>query len=189
MTGTVAPADQAPANSDTGSAPPPDPTFTQAQVNAMMANTKRDALKDMPTSDELAKLRKSAADHQAYLDGQKPDLERLTQETASWKSKHEDTEKASKAKDVVIERQHIAADAKLPSKFWKFIEGDTAEDIKTSVAGLLDTLGLTTDAGQGGTGGRPPAPNPQQGSGSAGGATGTMAAGRAAYKALHEKQE
>lgn len=186
MTGPVPTTTDPPATE--GGPPKPEPTFTQAQVNAIMASTKRDALKDVPTADELKALREAAAEHQKFLDGQKPDIERLTKETGEWKSKYEGEERSSKDKDVMLQRQRLAGDSQLPTKFWEFIKGTDEAAIKESIDGLLDTLGIKKPEGDGNpppAGPRPPAPTQQQGNPGQPPAGGSMESGRSSYEKNH----
>lgn len=156
----------------------------------MMANTKRDALKDIPTPEELKALRDAAAEHQKFLDGQKPDLERLTKESGEWKSKYEGEQRTSQTKDVQLKRQELAgeSDPPLPTKFWKFIEGTDEAAIKESIDGLLVTLELKKKAEGEGTppaGPRPPAPTHQQGNPGTPPTGGSMESGRSSYEKSH----
>jgi hypothetical protein len=175
--------------------------FTQDQLNSIAAKEKRGAIAgffkelgfdEVPDAEAVKQTFAAAEEHKKLKDGEKGDVERLNGELNSAR------EKAAKVPELetVINRQRIAADEKVPSRFWKYIEGKSDDEIKESIKGLKEELGLTDDGnvdGQqqnppAGTGARPPAPNQQQGSTSGGGAPGkTLSAGREAYEAKHKK--
>lgn len=183
-------------------------TFTQEQVNSIAAREKRGALgtffkelgfDSVPTADALKGIFAAADEHKKQQDGQKGDVERLGGQLASEK------EKSAKVPtlETTILRQQIAGDAKLPTRFWRFVEGKTEDEIKASIKELKEELDLETEDGgdggdgdegkgqqQGGTGARPPKPNQQQGANNGGGTPAkTLAAGAAAYAEKHGKKE
>ena len=97
-------------------------------------------------------------------------------------------------------RVELAGDAGLKSRYHKYVEGSTDEEIDASIKLVLADVGGgggepdQTDQEQQppakkGTGGTPPAPNPQQGLGSGSAPKSTLAAGREAYKAKHGEKE
>jgi hypothetical protein len=198
-----------PANSGEG-APTGIPAnlFTQEQLNSVAAQSKREAVTKyfkelgfdaVPTADDLKGTLSKASEFDKLQDGQKNEVQRLTEQLSSEK------EKSAKVPTLELELQRakIAADAGLKSKYWKYIEGDTPEDIAASVKDTLadfnqgGTQGNDGDqgGGQGGegseSGGSGMQPNPQQGAGSGGGTAkkSTLSAGAEAYKAKHGKKE
>lgn len=173
--------------------------FTQEQVNSIAAREKRGALgsffkelgfEEIPDEKTLKETFDAAGELKKIRDGEKPEIERLNGELNSVK------EKADRVPELetTITRQRIAADEKLPTRFWKYVEGKSDDEIKESIKGIKEELGLTDD-GEGqpgtatsGTGARPPAPNPQQGHSNGGGAPAkTLSAGREAYEAKKKK--
>ncbi|AEJ95320.1 scaffolding protein [Mycobacterium phage LittleLaf] len=176
--------------------------FTQDQVNAIAAKEKRGALNSffkelgfdqVPDEQSLKEIFNSAAELKKIKDGQKGDVERLQGEVADL------TKKVAEVPELktTILRQQLAAEGKLPVKFWKFVEGSDEDAIKDSIKELKEELGLDEDgadnAGGGrvptGTGARPPAPVQQQGRTNGSGAPSkTLAAGRAAYEEKHGKK-
>lgn len=176
--------------------------FTQDQVNRIAADEKRGALRgffkelgfeDVPDADTLKETFTAAGEFKKIKDGEKGDVERLNGEIAAEKQKSARIPEL----EATITRQKIAAEEKLPTRLWKFIEGKTDDEIKESIKGLKEDLGLTEDDGDGqgnqqqrqvsGTGARPPAPNPQQGrTNGGGGPSKTLSAGREAYEKKHK---
>ena len=181
--------------------------FTQDQVNSIAAREKRGALtgffkelgfEDVPDAETIKNTFQAAGEYKKQQDGQKGDVERLNTELSNERQKSARVPEL----ETTINRQRIAADEKLPTRFWKYVEGKTDDEIKDSIKGIKEELGLDAngnegDQGQGGqqqqpppqgTGARPPAPNPQQGSSNGGGAPGkTLSAGREAYEKKHKK--
>lgn len=179
--------------------------FTQEQVNHFAAQAKRGAVDslfrelgfDKPlTGDELKQKLTEAGEYQKLKQGQQGDMERLTGQVT------ELTEKANKVPTLEAQllQAKIANDAGLKSRYWKFVEGSTEDEVKASVKAIQDDLGIggSGDAGadNGSDQGKPGPqgtgalkPNLQQGSNSGGGkTTKTMAAGADAYAARHPKK-
>lgn len=173
--------------------------FTQDQVNHFMAETKRNALggffkelglESVPSVDDLKGIFSKATEYDKVQQGQKTDVERLTGQLS------ESNKKAERVPELetVIRRQKLAADASLPTTVWEFIKGGTDDEIKESIKGLKVILKLEDNTDQQpqqqpGVGGRPPAPNPQQGATPGAPAGRTMQAGIDAYKARHKTEE
>lgn len=181
--------------------------FTQDQVNHFNAEAKRGAVanyfKDagysqVPSAESLAATVAKASELDKLKEGQKGDVERLTSDLAAA------NEKAAKVPGLEVDllRAGIAADAGLKSRYWKYVEGETAEDIEASVKAVLADVGGATPEGEadddGGEDdqiegepqgkGRRPAPNPQQGRGGGSSPKSTMQSGADAYKAKHNKE-
>lgn len=174
--------------------------FTQEQVNHFNAQARRGALDtffkdelglDKPlTADELKASLAAATEYQKLQNGSKSDVERLTTELGTVKAEAEKVPALEAAK----RRAELAGDAGLKSRYHKYVEGATDEEIEASIKLVL------ADVGGGGTGGgegggtppeqQPPArqgtgsltPNPQQGAGGGGKPKSSMTAGRDAYK-------
>lgn len=185
------------------------PLFTQEQANAFAAQAKRGAVASyfkelgfdkVPTNDELSKVFKDAGELAKLQQGQQGDVERLTNELNESKGYKERADSL----EVTVNRQRIAADLQLPTRFWKFIDGTTDDEITESVKGLKKDLNLPDgDAGNGGGDGNQNQgggnaggqgqrmdPNPQQGSSNGGAPPAkTMAQGAEAYKARHGIKE
>ena len=177
--------------------------FTQDQVNHFVAQGKRGAttsyFKDLgfeapPSADEMKATLEAAAEYRKLQEGQKSDNDRLTGELAS------EREKSAKIPGLETQllRQRLAGDALLPTRFWKFVEGKTDDEITESIKGLKQELNLP-DGGDGGDGGEPPSqpqrqgtgalqPNPQQGSATGRAPAKTMATGREAYEKKHKRE-
>ena len=180
--------------------------FTQDQVNNIAAREKRGALsgffkelgfEDVPDAETIKNTFQAAGEYKKQQDGQKGDVERLNGELSAAQ------QKAARIPELetTINRQRIAADEKLPTRFWKYVEGKSDDEIKDSIKGIKEELGLDAEGNEGGqsqggqqqqppsgTGSRPPNPNPQQGSSNGGGAPGkTLSAGREAYEKKHKK--
>lgn len=177
--------------------------FTQEQVNHFNAQAKRGALEsffkeelglDKPlSSDELKASLAAAAEYQKLQNGQKSDVERLTTDLAAKTAEAEQVPGLQAAK----RRAELAGDAGLKSRYHKYVEGETDEEIDASIKLVLADVGGGGEGGEGGDGDSPPdppeqrrqgtgglTPNPQQGSGGGGGTPkATMSAGRDAYKA------
>lgn len=177
--------------------------FTQDQVNSIAAREKRGALAgffkelgfdDVPDAETIKNTFQAAGEYKKQQDGQKSDVDRLNTDLANERQKSARIPEL----ETTINRQRIAADEKLPTRFWKYVEGKTDDEIKDSIKGIKDELGLDANGNEGGqqqqqnppagTGSRPPNPNPQQGSSNGGGAPGkTLSAGREAYENKHKK--
>lgn len=180
--------------------------FTQAHVNSIAAQEKRGALQgffkelgfdDVPDAETVKQTFQAAGEYKKQQDGQKGDVERLNGELTAAQ------QKAARVPELetAINRQRIAADEKLPTRFWKYVEGKSDDEIKESIKGIKEELGLDANGNEGGqqqggqqqqvpqgTGARPPQPNPQQGASNGGGAPGkTLSAGREAYEKKHKK--
>ena len=175
--------------------------FTQDQVNHFVAQGKRGAttgyfkelgFDEPPSPAELKASLEAAAEYRKLQEGQKSDLDRLNGELAATR---ETAAEVPTLKTQLL-RQRLAGDASLPTRFWKFVEGSTDDEIAESIKGLKQELNLAgTDEGTGeGAPVEQPrqglTPNPQQGSG--GGKPpkkGSMSAGMDAYHAKHKKEQ
>lgn len=173
--------------------------FTQDQVNRFNAEAKRGALGsyfkelgfDAPPSPEELKAKLGEANEYVKLkDGQKGDIERLTDQLTA---KTAEAEQVPSLKGQLLQAQ-IAADAGLKSKYWKYVEGSTAEEIEASVKSILEDIGVGTGDGPKGEpepqegAKRGLTPNPQQGAGSGRPPAKSMQSGAEAYKAKHKKE-
>lgn len=170
--------------------------FTQEQVNHFNAEAKRGALngffKDLgfdapPNVDELKSVLVKAGEFDKLQEGQKSDVERLTGELS---------EASKKAEQVTVlqsqlEQARIAAELGLKPRYWKYIEGGTEEEIKTSVEDILkDVRGDSSDISdqQGSGTNRSLEPNPQQGRKPGSPPARSLTAGAEAYRAKHKKE-
>lgn len=203
-----------PANQGGGGGGIPATLFTKDQVDHTAAQARRGALgdffsklglKEVPSEDQLKGIFEAAAEHEKTKQGQKTDVERLTGELATANEKVASIPALEAAK----RRAELAGDAGLKSRYHKYVEGTTDEEIQESIKIVLaDVGGGGTGAGQGGeenppgdgeqqqqqgtgaTGGL--TPNPQQGTPGAGSGQkkASMASGAEAYKARHgDKKE
>lgn len=184
--------------------------FTQDQVNTFNAAAKREAVtkyfKDLgydsvPTVEDLKGTLGKASEYDKLKDGEKGDVQRLTDQLGV---KTKEAEQVPVLKNDLL-RAQIAADAGLKSRYWKYIEGDSEDDIKASVQDVLRDIRVGTGDGegegegedegdQGGAddgGKKRLTPNPQQGAASSGGGAKkpSMSAGAEAYKARYGKKE
>ena len=170
--------------------------FTQDQVNHFNAQARRGALESffkqelgldkIPNADELKQTFANAGEFAKIQDGQKNDVERLTGQLGEANKK---AERVPVLEGELL-RAQIAADAGLKSRYWKYVEGKTEDEIKASVKAVLDDVGSgeqNPEQGQG-SGGRPPEPNPQQGRGGGQSPAKSMAAGAARYAEKHKKE-
>jgi hypothetical protein len=178
--------------------------FTQDQVNHFNAQAKRNALtayfKELGldnalSAEDMKGILGKATEFDKQQQGQKGDVERLTGELAASKAVAEKVP----GLEVALQRAQIAADAGVKSRYWKYIEGNTPEEIEESVKAVLaDMGGGGSDDGDTGDQGTPPAPpqgagrrpepNPQQGRVGGQPPTKTMMTGAEAYKAKHKKE-
>lgn len=184
--------------------------FTQEQVNSAAAESKRKALsgfwKDLgfdtpPDNETVQAVFKDAGEYAKIKKGEQTDVQRLTDELQAANQKAA----VVPEKDAVILRQRLAADAKIPSKLWKFVEGKTEDEIAESIKDLKETVGLADDGDGDGASddgkqkgggtvnngtGRPPAQNEQQGRNNGGGSPKkTLASGREYYESKKPKSE
>lgn len=180
-------------------------TFTQAQVDAIAANTRRSAVStflkeaglDELKPDDLKTLATNASEYVKIKDGEEPEIERLSGELNSTK------EVAAKVPtlELVIERQQRAGLLGLPARFWKYVEGTDEASITESVKALAKDLNFTLPEGEdenpGGNqngadgktqigAGRPPAGNVHQGANNGQSAKPTLASGMEAYREKHK---
>lgn len=168
--------------------------FTQDQVNHFNAEAKRGAvagffkelgLDTVPSADELKKTLADAGEYTKQQQGQLGDVERLTGQLGEANKKAEQVP----ALEADLLKARIAADAGLKSKYWKYVEGKTEDEIGESVRSVLADVGGREDGGQPPPPGRPPEPNPQQGRGGGQPSGKTLQAGRDAYVAKHKKEQ
>jgi hypothetical protein len=170
--------------------------FTQEQVNHFNAEAKRGAIAayfkelgfdTVPNQDDLKGAFSKAGEFDKLQDGQKTDVERLTSQLGEVQKSAAEIP----ALRQEILRSQIAADAGLKSRYWKYVEGDTPEEITASVKAVLEDVGRPAE-GDGSPPpepqGRPPAPNPQQGHGGGQPPKKTLQAGRDAYNEKHKKE-
>lgn len=172
--------------------------FTQDQVNHFNAEAKRGALNsffkelgfDAPPSAEVLKSTLSkASEFDKLQEGQKSDVERLTGELGEFQKKAEQLS----VMENQLSQARIAADLGLKPRYWKYVEGSTDEEIKSSVQSILQdvrTENSSEDAqqqkGSGST--RRLEPNPQQGRSAGTPPARTLTAGAEAYRAKHKKE-
>ena len=168
--------------------------FTQEQVNHFNAEAKRNALSgffkelgfdSMPSVEDLKGTLSKAGEFDKLQQGQVGDVERLTTQLS------EANKKAERLPGLEADylRAQLAADAGLKSRYWKYVEGKTEDEIKASVAAVLADVGSQTgDGTPPAPTGRPPEPNPQQGRGGGQPAAKTLQSGVEAYRAKHKKE-
>ena len=180
--------------------------FTQDAVNSIAARERKGALQgffkelgfeQVPDANTLKETLTKATEFDKQQEGQKGDVQRLTDQLNAEKQKSAEVPTLK----TTILQQRIAADEKLPTRFWKYVEGSTDDEIKESIKGIKAELGLADDGdGDGGNqqhqqqgqqqGARPPAPNQQQGRTSGGGSPAkTLSSGAEAYARKHAKKE
>lgn len=171
--------------------------FTQEQVNHFNAEAKRGAVNSYfkelgfdkpPTGEELNAAIEAATEYQRLKDGEKTEVQRLTGEIGTLKTEAEKVPGLEAAK----RRAELAGDAGLKSRYHRYVEGTTDEEITASIQEVLaDIRGGGSGEGQQpqpeqqpakkGTGRLEPAP--QQGMASGTPPKPSMQAGRDAYKA------
>lgn len=174
--------------------------FTQDQVNHFNAEARRGALgsffKDLgfdapPSADDLKAALGKASEFDKLQEGQKSDVERLTGELSEASKKAEQVS----VLEVQLNQARIAADLGLKPKYWKYVEGSTEEEIKTSVEDILKdirgdavTADVQEEKQQGSAANRRLEPNPQQGRNAGTPPARTLTAGAEAYRAKHKKE-
>lgn len=172
--------------------------FTQDQVNHFNAEARRGALNGFfkelgfdapPSADVLKATLSKASEFDKLQEGQKSDVERLTSELS------EAQKKAGQVSilETSLNQARIAADLGLKPRYWKYVEGSTDEEIKSSVESILrDVRGdvqqeeILQQQGSGTT--RRLEPNPQQGRGAGVAPAKSLSAGAEAYRAKHKKE-
>lgn len=180
------------------------PMFTQEQVNHFTAEAKRGAVGtffkeqvglEAPLAPEtLKETLTKATEYDKLQQGQKTELQQANDQVAKLTT----TAERVPVLETTILQQKIAADEGLKSRYWKFVEGKTEDEIKASVKEILADFGPKTpeEGDEGGKapegqqgGGKRPDPNEQQGTGGSGGAPkATMSKGQDAYAARHGKK-
>lgn len=123
-------------------APEPDPapepkTFSQDAVNGMLAKQKRDLLAG---ADDVAELRRKAAEHDKLVDAQKTELER--ERDRATQAEERATKIEAEAKEIRI-RSAILAEAAKPDR--KVVDPDTAVALLDRSALELDDNGHPTN--------------------------------------------
>lgn len=171
--------------------------FTQDQVNHFNAEARRGALNGFfkelgfdapPSADVLKATLSKASEFDKLQEGQKSDVERLTGELSEVQKKAEHVS----VLEAQLSQARIAADLGLKPRYWKYVEGSTDEEIKSSVESILrDVRGdvsedATQQTGSGTT--RRLEPNPQQGRSAGTPPARSLTAGADAYKAKHKKE-
>lgn len=170
--------------------------FTQDQVNHFNAEARRGALgsffKELgfdapPSADVLKATLSKASEFDKLQEGQKSDVERLTSELGEVQKKAEQVS----VLETQLSQARIAADLGLKPRYWKYVEGSTDEEIKSSVESILrDVRGEvqeeTQQQGSGTT--RRLEPNPQQGRSAGTPPSRSLTAGAEAYRAKHKKE-
>lgn len=172
--------------------------FTQDQVNHFNAEARRGALNGFfkelgfdapPSADVLKSTLNKASEFDKLQEGQKSDVERLTSELGEVQKKAEQVS----VLETQLSQARIAADLGLKPRYWKYVEGSTDEEIKSSVESILQDVRSenTKEDAQQQTGSgtnRRLEPNPQQGRGAGTPPARTLTAGAEAYKAKHKKE-
>lgn len=168
--------------------------FTQDQVNHFNAEARRKALGDFfkevgldaPLSaEDLKGSLGKAGEFDKLQEGQQSDVEKLTGQL------NEANKKAERVPvlEADLLKAQIAADEGLKSRYWKYVEGKSEDEIKDSVKAVLADVGASgqdQDQHQQ-PGARTPAPNPQQGTGGGQPPKKTMQSGAEAYAARHKR--
>lgn len=175
--------------------------FTQDQVNYFAAQEKRGALDgyfkglgfdSTPSPDDLKQVLTDAGEYKKLKDGEKGEVQRLNDGLSEANKKAERVP----VLEADLLRAQIAADAGLKSRYWKYVEGKSEDEIKASVQDVLKDIRADGDdegddgdkQDQSGTGGKPPDPNPQQGRGGGKPPGQSLQSGAAAYAAKHKKE-
>lgn len=172
--------------------------FTQDQVNHFNAEARRGALTSFfkelgfdapPNAETLKSTLSKASEFDKLQEGQKSDVERLTSELGEAQKKAEQLS----VLETQLSQARIAADLGLKPRYWKYVEGSTDEEIKSSVESILQDVRVEhtkEDAQQQNGSGttRRLEPNPQQGRTAGSPPAKTLTAGAEAYKAKHKKE-
>lgn len=109
-------------------------TFTQAQLNKLLAGQKREIESKFAGFDDI---RSKAEQFDALTETSKTEVQRAT-EAAAQAAKERDEAKAELAeRDTAIAQRDIAAKNNLDPNLWEFIKGATTEEITESVKKLL----------------------------------------------------
>lgn len=113
-------------------------TFTQSQLNAIVAQTRREAESRFQGYDDY---KTKAGQLDQLTASAKSDLQRANDEAADFKAKHEAAQDTVTSLQTQLLRQEIAAEKGLPAKLWKRVGGSTKEEIEADVAELLESSG------------------------------------------------
>lgn len=167
--------------------------FTQDQVNHFNAEARRNALNGFfkelgfdapPTAENLKATLTKAGEFDKLQEGQKSDVERLTGELSEVQKKAEQVG----ILETQLTQARIAADLGLKPRYWKYVEGKTEEEIRTSVEDILRDVNSDSQVQQGSTVNRRLEPNPQQGRAAGNAPASSLNAGADAYRAKHKKE-
>ena len=114
-----------------------DKTFTQAQLNAILASQKREIEGKFEGFDSI----KAKAEQ---LDA----LSKTTEEAlAETRSRYESAQSEVAWRDTLLLRQQVAATKGLDPKLWSRVKGESKDEIETDVADLLSLAGGPKRAG------------------------------------------
>lgn len=115
-------------------------TFTQAQLNAIVAQTRRETESKFGDYDEV---KSKAAQLDQLTDAAQSDLERANNSANEFKSKWEAEQSTSKKLQTELLRQKISATNHLDPDLWDRVAGDTAEEIEADVKKLVEKFGTS----------------------------------------------
>jgi hypothetical protein len=97
-------------------------TFTQKQLDKILANNRR----------EMETLKGKAEQFDALTETAKTE----TEKAADWKSKAEAAETELAWRDTLLLRQEIAAAKGLDSRLWSRVQGETRDEIEADISEL-----------------------------------------------------
>lgn len=123
-----------------------DRTFTQSQLNAIVAQARRETEAKFEGHDEL---KNKAAQLDQLTQSTKSEVQRATEAAAEVAKERDGFKTTNVELQKQLLRQKISATEKLDPDLWDRVKGDTDEEISADVRALVAKFGTTG-------GGRPP---------------------------------
>lgn len=118
-----------------------DRTFTQAELNSLLAKERRDTEARFAGHDDF----KTKAEQLDQLTAaSKSELQQANDVAADLKSKYDASQADVTKLQSQLLRQQISAKEKLDPDLWDRVRGDTAEDIEADVKKLVEKFGTSS---------------------------------------------
>jgi chromosome segregation ATPase len=115
-------------------------TFSQAQLNAILAQNRREVESKFEGYDDL---KSKAEQFDALTESAKSELERATGQANEFKSKWEAEQGTRSQLEKQLLRQQVSAKQHLDPDLWDRVRGDTKEEIEADVKALVEKFGTT----------------------------------------------
>ena len=122
-------------------------TFTQAELNNLLAKERRDTEARFEGFDDF---KSKATQFDQLNESTKSDIQRANETAADMAAKFDASQADVRKLNIQLERQQIAAEKNLPAAMWKRVQGDTKEEIAADVDDLLKSYGPTRGGGSSG---------------------------------------